>query len=232
MALVAVTLDAAGTLFAPREPVGVTYARVASAHGIALDPEATSTRFRDALRAAPPLAFPGVPRERRGDAERTWWRAIVRTAFGADAAGRAGFAACFDALYAHFARPEAWRMEAGTLDTLRALRARGLRLGVISNFDSRLHALLAGLGIAPLLDAVVASVDHDAAKPDARLFHAAAHRLRAPAGEVLHVGDDVDADVHGALAAGFRAMLLAAGGEPAPPGVPVIRRLGDLPAAV
>ena len=232
MPLVAVTLDAAGTLFAPREPVGVTYTRIAAAYGIVLDPQAANARFGQALRAAPPLAFPGVPRERRGDAERAWWRAIVQSTFGADAAGRAGFAACFDALYAHFARADAWRIEAGTLDTLRALRARRLRLGVVSNFDSRLEALLAGLGIAPLLDAVVASVDHDAAKPDPRLFHAAARRLDAAPGEMLHVGDDVDNDVRGALAAGFRAMLLAPGGEQAPLGVPVIRHLRDLPAAV
>jgi putative hydrolase of the HAD superfamily len=231
MPLVALTFDAAGTLFAPRDPVGITYARMAAAHGIALAPEAANTRFRDALRAAPPLAFPRVPRERRGEAERAWWRAIVRDTFGAEAAGGAGFAACFDALYAHFARPEAWRVDDATPDTLRVLRARGLRLGVVSNFDGRLHALLAGLGIAPLVDAVVASVDHDAAKPDPRLFQAAARRLGVAPAETLHVGDDPEADVGGALAAGFRAMLLAPDGD-ARPGVPVIRHLRDLPAAL
>ncbi len=232
MLLVAVTLDAAGTLFAPREPVGVTYARVAAAHGIVLDPTAAGARFRGALRAAPPLAFPGVPADQRNDAERAWWRVIVRESFGADAAGRPGFAACFDALYARFARPEAWRLDEGALDTLGALRAAGLRLGVVSNFDRRLGALLAGLGIAPLVDAVVASGDHDAAKPDPRLFHAAARLLGAPPGGVLHVGDDLDVDVRGARAAGFRAMLLAPGGGSPPPGVAVLRRLRDLPAAL
>ena len=232
MPLLAVTLDAAGTLFAPREPVGFTYTRIAGAHGIALEPAATDTRFRRALRAAAPLAFPGVPREQRGAAERAWWRDVVRAAFGIDAAAHTGFAACFDALYEHYAGPGAWDLGDGALDTLRVLRVRGLRLAVVSNFDSRLGALLTGLGIAPLVDAVVASVDHDAAKPDPRLFHAAARILGAPPDEILHVGDDPDLDVGGARVAGFRAMLLAPGGGSGPPGVPVLRRLRDLPAAL
>jgi putative hydrolase of the HAD superfamily len=210
----------------------VTYARIAAAHGIALEPAATDARFRTALRAAPPLAFPDAPRAQRGAAERAWWRDVVRAAFDPDAAAHPGFAACFAALYGHYARADAWDLGDGALDTLRLLRARGLRLAVVSNFDSRLGPLLAGLGIAPLVDASVASVDHDAAKPDPRLFHAAARLLDAPPNEILHVGDDPDLDVGGARAAGFRAMLLAPGGGPGPPGVPVLRRLRDLPAAL
>jgi putative hydrolase of the HAD superfamily len=231
MALAAVTLDAAGTLFVPREPVGATYARVAAERGIALDPVATGERFRSAMRAAPPLAFPGVAPERRREAERAWWRALVREAFGAPAAHPA-FEACFEALWLHFARPEAWTLDADALATLGALRAARLRLGIVSNFDGRLVDLLAGLGITPLVDAVVASSAHDAAKPDPRIFQTAARLLSAPPRDVVHVGDDVDLDVRGALAAGLRAILLDRGGATGPPGIPVLRRLGDLPRAL
>ena len=231
MSLSAVTLDAAGTLFAPREPVGATYARVAAAHGIVLDAAATGDRFRTAMRAAPVLAFPGVAPERRHDAERAWWRAVVREAFAAGA-HRPGFDACFDALWVHFGRPAAWNLDEDALPTLRTLRTAGLRLAIVSNFDGRLAELLAGLGITPLVDAVVPSTAHDAAKPDPRLFHIAAGLLRAHPSDVLHVGDDLDLDVHGARAAGFRAVLLARDGANAPPGVPVLRRLRDLPEAI
>jgi putative hydrolase of the HAD superfamily len=232
MPLLAVTFDAAGTLFAPREPVGVTYARIAAAYGITLEPAATNPRFRNAVRAAPPLAFPGVPREQRAAAERAWWRDVVHATFDTDAAAHPRFDACFDTLFEHYARPEAWKLDDGALDTLRALRAGRLRLAVLSNFDSRLGALLAGLGITPLVDAVVASADHHAAKPDPRLFHAAARLLGAPPNEILHVGDDPDLDVGGARAAGFRVLLFAPGGGSTPPGIPVLRRLRDLPAAL
>jgi putative hydrolase of the HAD superfamily len=227
----AVTLDAAGTLFTPRGPVGATYARVAAAHGIVLDADATGDRFRRALRAAPALAFPGIPPERRPDAERAWWRAIVRETF-ADGAARPEFEACFDTLWAHFARPEAWVLDEDALTTLRALRTAGLRLAIVSNFDGRLPELLAGLGITPLVDAVVPSAAHGAAKPDPRLFHAAARILVARPSHMVHVGDDLDVDVRGALAAGCRAVLLARDGGTAPPGVPVLRRLRELPKAL
>src|SRR5262249_3019801 len=51
----AVPPDAAGTLFEPVEPVGVTYARVACRHGITIAADAAERGFRDAFTAAPPL---------------------------------------------------------------------------------------------------------------------------------------------------------------------------------
>ena len=231
MPLAAVTLDAAGTLFEPREPVGETYARVARRHGIAADAATTGDRFRTALRAAPPLAFPGVPADRRPEAERAWWRAVVRQSLPAGVASPA-LEACFADLWDHYTSPDAWSLDEDALDTLRALRGIGLRLAVVSNFDGRLVALLAALGITPLVDAVLPSSAHDAAKPDARLFHAATRLLAALPADVLHVGDDVHLDVRGALDAGLRAMLLARDGGSAPDGVPVLRRLRDLPGAL
>jgi putative hydrolase of the HAD superfamily len=54
----------------------------------------------------------------------------------------------------------------------------------------------------------------------------------APA-DAWHVGDDVAADVEGALAAGIRPVLIARDGAPAAPaGIPVIRALDALPALV
>jgi putative hydrolase of the HAD superfamily len=231
MPLAAVTLDAAGTLFAPREPVGETYARAARIHGIVADAATTDDRFRTALRVAPPLAFPGVPADRRLDAERAWWRAVVRQSLPAGVPSPA-LEACFADLWDHFARADAWSLDGDALHTLRTLRGRGLRLAVVSNFDGRLVPLLAALGVTPLLDAVLPSSAHDAAKPDPRLFHAAARFLAARPADILHVGDDVQLDVRGALGAGFRAILLTHDGGSAPDGVPVLRRLRDLPGAL
>ena len=231
MPLTAVTFDAAGTLFAPREAVGLTYARVAGGHGIALDPATTERRFREAMRAAPPLAFPGIPPATRRRSERDWWRSVVRAAFGT-AAGSPEFASCFDALLDHYARAGAWVVDEGATDTLTTLRKRGLRTAIVSNFDSRLDPLLDGLGLAPLVDRVVTSVAHDVAKPDPRIFAIAACLLDARPADVAHVGDDAEADVGGALAAGCRAILLSRVGATAPRGVPTLRRLRDLPGVL
>src|SRR6266705_91153 len=103
MPLRAVTLDAGGTLIEVAEPVGATYARIAGQHGIPLDAHQLERRFRGAFAATPPLAFPGVRRAQLAAAERGWWEAIVRRAFGASAHHPA-FSACFAELYAHYAR--------------------------------------------------------------------------------------------------------------------------------
>src|SRR2546426_1849447 len=108
MRLDAVTLDAAGTLFDVAEPVGVTYARVAAHHGVRLVAEEVERRFRAAMAAAPPLAFPGVGASNLPERERAWWHAVVQSALGPSAAPVAG--ACFADLFAYYAHPTAWRV--------------------------------------------------------------------------------------------------------------------------
>ncbi len=114
---------------------------------------------------------------------------------------------------------------------LRALRAGGLRIVVASNWDCSLPDVLADAGLLHLIDAVVPSAVAGAAKPDVRLFAAALEAAGCGAGDALHVGDSIDNDYAGATAAGIAALLLVRGGE-APPGVPVIRSLVELPAVL
>jgi putative hydrolase of the HAD superfamily len=233
MSLEAVTLDAAGTLIAPVESVGRTYARFAARHGIALAPDDTERSFKEAFAAAPPLAFPGIQATRLADHERAWWRAVVRQAFG-PAAEHASFDACFADLFAHYGRPEAWRGFPEVPDTLRLLRERGLRLAVVSNFDGRLLPILGGLGLAPLVDLVVHSSAEAAAKPDPAIFRRALASLGVSAWAALHAGDGLLADVEGARRAGLSAVLVDRGAERryAPAGTTRIATLAELPAIV
>jgi putative hydrolase of the HAD superfamily len=200
---VAVTLDAAGTLIAPAEPVGVTYARIAADFGIALDATSVETGFRRAMAAAPPLAFPGTPASERLRHERAWWRDVVRVACGAEVPS-----ACFDALFAHYAAASAWRVFPDARPALATLARRGMRVGVISNFDGRLPTLLERLDLASSLDAIVWSSEAGAAKPDPAIFAAAARALGVPVTALRHVGNDPHADAAGARAAGATAILL------------------------
>jgi putative hydrolase of the HAD superfamily len=114
---------------------------------------------------------------------------------------------------------------------LRELRARGLRLVVVSNWDFSLHERLEETGVADLVDAAVASAELGHAKPDGAIFAHALALAGAEPGAALHAGDSPDADVAGALAAGLRAVLVARDSTPpAPAGVPVIASLAELPA--
>lgn len=217
----AVLFDAAGTLVAPHEPVGETYARLAAVHGVELPAWRLEDAFRRAFGSAPPPVFTGTPREQLADRERGWWRDVVRRTFrAADGTARfRDFDALFDELFATFARPDQWRAAPGAAALLGALRARGLATGVVSNFDQRLPGILAGLSLAPLLDVVALPADAGTAKPDARIFRWALARLRVAPGEAVFVGDDPEEDVAAARTAGLHAV-----------DVRTLARLEELPA--
>ena len=111
--------------------------------------------------------------------------------------------------------------------TLEALRERGVRLAVVSNWDCSLPEWLERAGVAPFFEVVVSSAVVGAAKPAPDPFQAALELLGVGPDEAIHVGDSVANDVEGARAAGVRAVLIAREG-PLPDGVDAIRSLTDL----
>jgi putative hydrolase of the HAD superfamily len=94
------------------------------------------------------------------------------------------------------------------LPALGALRERGLKLVVVSNWDCSLGTILGQCGLAPLLDGAISSAEAGARKPDPAIFRPALELAGATADEALHVGDTAEEDVDGARAAGIRALLL------------------------
>jgi putative hydrolase of the HAD superfamily len=101
---------------------------------------------------------------------------------------------------------------------LAALRAAGLRLAVVSNWDCSLGRVLGELGLAGAVDTIVVSAEAGAPKPDAAIFLAALAQLRRGPGEAVFVGDSLETDVFGARAAGLRALLLERNGATTAPG--------------
>jgi putative hydrolase of the HAD superfamily len=93
--------------------------------------------------------------------------------------------------------------------TLRALRARGIRLVVVSNWDWSLHERLQETGLADLVDGALASAEIGSAKPDGAIFAAALRLAGTTPEETWHVGDTPEADVEGARAAGIHPVLIA-----------------------
>ena len=93
-------------------------------------------------------------------------------------------------------------------ETLSALKLKGLRLGLISNWQRGLNCFCEELGIAPYFDVIVSSADVGYEKPDPRIFSEALTRLRTSPEETLHVGDSIDDDIGGAKAAGLDALLV------------------------
>lgn len=192
-------LDAAGTLIDLVEPVGPSYSRIASAHGFHAEPQQFDAAFRVAWKGMPlrpPVAGP------RPDDDRGWWRELVGKVFDqlGCTSGGAEFEDCFAAMYAHFSEPGVWALFPEAKDALSRL-SKHHRLAVVSNFDGRLHRILADLGVARFFEQIVVSSEVGADKPHRELFEAALEAMNARPETTLHVGDDPVGDWQGAASA-------------------------------
>lgn len=202
-------------------PAGMVRGLLAELDAVTVDAYGTLVRLADPvprLRAA--LAERGVERdaaavERAFAAEVAYY--VPRSHEGRDAASLAALrrdcARVFLAALAADLDPAefapafvgALRFEPvdGAPEALARLRACGLSLAVVANWDCALPEHLSRLGLERAVDAVVTSAEAGAPKPDPAIFQLALERLRVPAGRTLHVGDSPE-DEQGARRAGLR----------------------------
>ncbi len=137
-------------------------------------------------------------------------------------------AAVFDALVREARRSGNWQfVRPGTREALQALRQR-FQLGVISNSDGRMAALLERVHLADCFDGITDSADAGVEKPDPRIFQAAMQRLGVAPAESLYVGDVYSIDYVGAQAAGMQAMLFDVCGAYRDRGLPRVESLEEL----
>ncbi|RHY84404.1 hypothetical protein DYB37_004924 [Aphanomyces astaci] len=94
------------------------------------------------------------------------------------------------------------------MPTLNALKEANVSVGIVSNFDDRLHGIVRDLELASAVDFVLTSWEYQSMKPHPSIFHEAARRLHCRPHELLHVGDDPTNDYCGAVAAGCSVRLL------------------------
>jgi putative hydrolase of the HAD superfamily len=114
---------------------------------------------------------------------------------------------------------------------LRALRSAGVRLVAASNWDVSLHEQLERTGLRELLDGALSSAEVGAPKPDPEILVRALAIAGVEPARAWHVGDDLEADVGAARAAGLEPVLIDRDGRVAtPPGVRRIASLAELPA--
>ncbi len=123
------------------------------------------------------------------------------------------------------------RLYPDAVETVRSLRALGLKVGVLTNGPSRLQRRkLELLGLEDELDAIAISGEIGASKPEREAYAAAVAMLGLEPGEVAMVGDHVENDVAGALAAGLGAAVWVERypGE-LPEGARLARELAEVP---
>ena len=214
MALRAVVLDVDFTIAVPGPELGPDgYRRVGARHGLELDP----ARYDEARRAA--LAT--LERHPELDHDEEVWVTFTRRIVE-------GMGGTGDTYAAALELTRAWE-HAGhfelyddALPTIAALRARGLKIGLLSNTARDLDAFVAHHGIHA--DALLTSRVHGKTKPHQSIFRRMLDLLHVAPGEAVMVGDALDDDVEGARSVGMHALLLDRAGRY--PEVP--QRLDDL----
>jgi putative hydrolase of the HAD superfamily len=97
---------------------------------------------------------------------------------------------------------------AGLLETLAELRARGLRVGLISNCTEEVADVWPQTSFARLFDAAVFSATAGVAKPEAAIYRLAAIRLGVEPSECLFVGDGANDELRGARDVGMTPVLI------------------------
>ena len=125
-----------------------------------------------------------------------------------------------------------WHVFPDAAPALAALHARGLIVGAVSNWVWQLPELLHALDLVSHFDFIAASSRIGFEKPHPGIFSWALAQAQVKAGETMHVGDHVDADVEGARSMGIAPVLIDRRDRfeaaDLPLGTPLIHSLAEL----
>ncbi len=129
-------------------------------------------------------------------------------------------------------------IEPDICDTFAKLKSMGFRLGILSNSFVGKEALdrhLQEIGILDMFEMRMYSCYHPYRKPDKRIFFDACDKMGLSPDEILFVGDRVDTDVAGAIAANIKCVIKkshANDGKTLPPQIIRIETISELPQVV
>lgn len=203
----AVLFDVSGTLLRVEPSVGEVYATYARPFGFKGSGKELNRLFHKEWINSGGIESLG---EKSGEqAERDFWKSLVFQVFE-HSGGLENFEHYFEIIYEAFARKDHWHVFDDVIDSgiLEKLKNSSITLGVVSNWDSRLHTILKGTGLAEYFDFILASAEVGSAKPDKKIFIEAIRRSGVKPAEVCHIGDDLRADIRGANSVGIEAILI------------------------
>ena len=198
MRFAAVLFDAAETLFTTRGSVGEIYGAIARQYGSHASADSIQAAFERQFRGAGPLTTQD---------QRKWWKDVVHRVF-TEVGMVHNFDQFFEQVYDKFRDFNGWILFPETTEVLIELKDRGLKLGIISNFDDRIYSVLESLSIRSFFDAITISSETGYGKPEPQIFEAAVRALNEPASKILLVGDSLEDDVNAGIRAGLNAVLV------------------------
>ncbi|XP_047322018.1 haloacid dehalogenase-like hydrolase domain-containing protein 3 [Impatiens glandulifera] len=193
----ALLVDAVGTLVVPSQPMAQIYRQMGEKYGVDYSEAEILNRYRRAYEQ--PW---GRSRLRYVNDGRPFWQYIVSSSTGCSDSEY------FEELYDYYTTEKAWHLcDPNAEKVFKALRNSGVKIAVVSNFDTRLRPLLKALDCDHWFDAVAVSAEVEAEKPNPTIFLKACDLLGVEPHDAVHVGDDRRNDVWGARDAGCDAWL-------------------------
>jgi putative hydrolase of the HAD superfamily len=216
----AVLFDVDFTLARPGPELGPEgYVRVGERHGLRLE----AGRY-EAARDAALVDLRRHPELEHDD--EIWFRFTERIVRGMGGDADSAYA-CAVEITRGWERHENFELYDDVPEALAALRAAGLRIGLVSNSARDVHEFARHHGLD--VDAGISSFHHGHTKPHASIFRAVLDLLGVEPAEAAMVGDTIADDVEGARALGMLAILVDREGLH-PDFEPRIDSLGGLPA--
>jgi putative hydrolase of the HAD superfamily len=207
---------------------GEGYQRFCERYGISVDP----SRFADAVRAASSVLNEEQEHVYDPDIFVRYTGRIIEAMGGSGPSVEP----CAREIYDEWAACQHFVLYDDVTPVLRELKARGLKVGLISNSHRSLLSFQEHFELHGLIAGAVSSSEHGYMKPHPSIFEAALMLLEVQAGESVMVGDSFTHDIEGARSVGMRGVLVQRSGDPLPgppdPRVPVIRDLSELPALI
>jgi putative hydrolase of the HAD superfamily len=225
----AVFFDAGGTLVDAKPSFPELFAGILQREGYDVSAETIAAHWQivfDRFRAA------GEAEElwtTSDDRSREFWHGVYRLFFDEIGLPPEGLV---DLVYAAFTDRRNYGLYDDVLPALETLRRAGLRLGIVSNFERWLDALLEDCGVRSLFDVRVISGFEGIEKPDPRIFRLALERAGVAPERSVYVGDLPELDIAPARSVGMYPILIDRRGRHADAEGVRITSMQDLPSAL
>jgi len=207
-----VLLDMGGTLVGPRVSFGAVYHDVSKRLGLEVDPVLIERRIWEVWGEMDRAIPPGQDRYAHfaGGEDEYWMRfakRVLEQAAGVEL--KDGFALrAMEQIRDAFMTPTAWQVFPDVRPALDRMVDDGVRLAVVSNWDSRLPQVLEMLELTAYFEQVAVSHLEGVEKPDPQIFHRVLERMDIGPQGAVHVGDVPELDLDGARAAGIDGVLV------------------------
>jgi putative hydrolase of the HAD superfamily len=202
-----IIFDAVGTIIRPAPPFPVIYQAAARRLGIELEQKLIFDKFVASFGASDLYDRDVLNYTDSEQRERDRWHGIVSSVF-AEYLSPAALQDLFEELFAHYGKPASWQLFDDTAACWNDLRERGYRVGIGSNYDSRLQSVVAGQPPLNNNNGLFISSLVGYRKPASAFYDTIATQWKMQPDQLLMIGDDWVNDFQGARGAGWHALFL------------------------